>query len=150
ERHAAARDDAFFHRSAGGVQGVINAVLAFLHFDFRRAADLDHRNAARELRETLLQLLTIVVGGGVFDLLADLADAGFDVLLLAFAVDDGGVVLLHHALLGLAEHVERDVLKLDAQVFADDWAPGEDSDVFQHGFAAIAEARGLHRRDLEA
>ena len=31
-----------------------------------------------------------------------------------------------------------------------DLAAGEDRDVLQHGLAAIAEARRLHRRDLEA
>jgi hypothetical protein len=36
---------------------IINAILALLHLDLGGAADADHRNAARELRETLLQLL---------------------------------------------------------------------------------------------
>jgi hypothetical protein len=39
---------------------VINAILALLHLDLGRTADADHRNAARELGETLLQLLTVV------------------------------------------------------------------------------------------
>jgi len=50
------------------------------HLDLGRAADADDRNAARQLRETLLQLLTVVVRGGLLDLRLDLADAGFDVL----------------------------------------------------------------------
>jgi hypothetical protein len=49
-----------------------------------------------------------------------------------------------------AEHVERDVLELDAEVFGDHLAAGQDGDVFQHGLAAIAEARRLDGRDLEA
>ena len=43
-----------------------------------------------------------------------------------------------------------DVLELDAEVLADDLAAGEDGDVLQHGLAAIAEARRLDGRDLEA
>ena len=66
------------------------------------------------------------------------------------AVDDGGVVLGDGDLLGLAEHVEGDVLELDAEVFADQLAAGQDGDVFQHGLAAIAEARRLDRRDPQA
>ena len=54
-----------------------------------------------------------------------------------------------HAL-GLAQHVERDVLELDAEVLADHLAAGEDGDVLQHGLAAIAEARRLDGRDLQA
>ncbi len=88
KRRAAAGKDAFLDRRLGGVERVIDAVLLLLHFDFGRAADADHRNAAREFRQTLLQLLAVVVGGGLLDLLLDLADAGLDVVLLAGAVDD--------------------------------------------------------------
>ena len=77
-------------------------------------------------------------------------DAALDVGLLAGAVDDRGVLLLDHHLLGAAEHVERDVLELDAEILADRLAAGQDRDVLQHGLAAIAEARRLHGRDLEA
>ena len=52
--------------------------------------------------------------------------------------------------LGPAEHVERDVLQLDAEILGDHLAAGEDGDVFEHRLAAIAEARRLDRRDLEA
>ncbi len=91
--HAAAGDDAFFHRSAGGVQGVFDAGLLFLHLDFGGSADLDHGHAAGQLGHALLQLLAVVVGGGLFDLAADLLDAGFDGGFFAGAVDDGGVFL---------------------------------------------------------
>jgi hypothetical protein len=57
QRDAAARHDAFLDRGAGGVQRVVDAVLALLHLDFGRAADADHRNAAGQLGQTLLQLL---------------------------------------------------------------------------------------------
>ena len=44
----------------------------------------------------------------------------------------------------------RDFLELDAEIFADRLAAGQDGDVLQHGLAAIAEARRLHGCDLEA
>ena len=93
QRHAAAGDDAFLDRGAGRVERVIDAVLALLHLDLGGAADPDHRNAAGELGQPLLQLLLVVVGGGVLDLRLDLGDAGLDLRLLAGAVDDRGVVL---------------------------------------------------------
>ena len=92
----------------------------------------------------------VVVGGRLLDLRLDLLDAALDVGLLAGAVDDGRVVLVDRHLLGAAQHVERDVLELDAEVLADHLAAGEDGDVLQHGLAAIAEARRLDGRDLEA
>jgi len=79
----------------------------------------------------------------------DLANAGFDVLLLAGAVDDRALLLLDDDLLGAPEHRRRHVLELDAEVLRDQLAAGEDRDVLEHGLAAVAEARSLHRRDLE-
>jgi hypothetical protein len=74
-------------------------------------------HAADELREPLLELLAIVVGGRVLDLVADLVDAAVDVLLGARAVDDDGVVLVDHHPLGLAEVLEGHVLELEAELF---------------------------------
>src|SRR5581483_6381333 len=107
-------------------------------------------DAARELGQTLLQLLAIVVRGGLLDLRVDLSDARLDVCLLAGAVDDRGVLLVDDHLLGATEHREINVLELDAEVFRDRLAPGQNRDVLQHGLAAITEARRLDGSDLEA
>ncbi len=112
--------------------------------------DPDDGDAARELGEPLLQLLAVVVGGRLLDLRLDLIDARLDVLLLAGAVDDRGVVLGDRHALGAAEHVERHVLELDAEVLGDRLAAGQDGDVLEHGLAAVAEARRLDGRDLQA
>src|SRR5690606_17543648 len=148
--HATAGQDAFFNGGTGCVQRVVDAVLALLHLNFSRAADADHGNATSKLGETLLQLLAVVVGGGLLDLCLDLADASFDLVLLAGTIDDGGVFLLDDNLLGATEHFQRDVLKLDAKVFADRGATGQDGDVFEHGLAAVTEAGGFHGCHLEA
>jgi hypothetical protein len=124
---ATTRNDAFFDSGAGCVQGVVDAVLTLFHFDFGCAADLDHGNTASQLGKAFLQFLTVIVGRGVFDLLADLRHASFDVFLLAGAVDDGRVVLVDGNALGFAQHVHRDVFQLDAEVFGDDLAAGEDA-----------------------
>src|SRR6266487_1703566 len=147
---AAARHDAFFNRRAGRMHRVINAILALLHLDFGRAADADHRDAARELGQTLLKLLTVVVRGGFLDLRLDLGNARLDVGPLAGAADDGGVFLVDHHLLGAAEHLQGDVLELDAEIFRDRLTTGQNRDVLQHGLAAIAEARSLHGSNLQA
>ena len=107
QRDAAARQDAFLDRGAGRVHRVVDAILALLHLDLGGAADADHRDAAGELGQPLLQLLTVVVRGGLLDLRLDLRHARLDVGLLAGAVDDRGVLLVDHHLLGAAEHVDR-------------------------------------------
>jgi hypothetical protein len=68
ERHAAAGDDALFDGRAGRVERVLDAGLLLLHLDLGRGADLDHGHAAGELGEALLELLAVVVAGGVLDL----------------------------------------------------------------------------------
>src|SRR5690606_31756651 len=66
------------------------------------------------------------------------------------AIDNGGVLLLDRHSLRPAEHVEGDVFQLDAEVFRDHGSSRQDGDVFQHGLAAVAEARSLDGGDLEA
>src|SRR5690606_5260824 len=63
---------------------------------------------------------------------------------------DRGVVLVDGHALGFAEHGDGHVLQLDAEIFGDHLTLGQDRDVLQHRLAAIAEARRLDRRDLEA
>src|SRR4029450_11792864 len=109
-----------------------------------RPADPDHRTPAGELGQALLQLLAVVVRGGLLDLRLDLRDAGFDVLLLARALDDRGGLLVDHHLAGAAEHVDGDAFELHAELIGDQLTAGQDRDVFQHGLAAIAEAPRLY------
>ena len=131
------------------MHGVVDPVLALLDLDLGRAADPDHRHAAGELGQPLLQLLAVVVRGGLLDLRLDLRDPALDLVLRAGAVDDRRVLLLDHHPLGPAQHVQGDVLELDAQVLADHLALGQDRDVLEHRLAAVAEARRLDGRDLQ-
>src|SRR6185369_16115197 len=105
-----------------------------------RRADLDDGHAARELRQTLLEHLAIVVARGVLDLLADLVATTLDLGLLAAAVDDRGVVLVDLDPLGAAEVAHRDVLELEPELLRDDLTAREDRDVLEHLLAAITEA----------
>src|SRR5207247_861463 len=100
----------FLDRGAGRVERAIDAILALLDLDLGRTADLDHRNAAGELGQPLLQLLAVVVGRRVLDLLADRGDSRLDRLLGSGAVDDRRVILVDRDALGLAEPADRDVL----------------------------------------
>src|SRR5262249_19814821 len=111
-------------RGTGRMHRVVYEVLALFHLDLRGAADPDHRDAAGELCQPLLQLLAVIVGGRLLDLLPDLGGAALDIRLLAGTVDDRRVLLFDADLLGLAEHVERDVLELDAEVFTDHLTTG--------------------------
>ena len=150
QRHAAARNDAFLDCRACGMHSVFNASLLFLQLGFRCRAHFNHRNSAHQLRQPLLQFLAVVIGSGVFDLRAHLFHAAFDVRRLARAFDERGVVLINRNFLDAAQVLDLHVLKLDAEVFGQRLATGEDGDVFEHRFAAIAEARSLHGSAIAA
>jgi hypothetical protein len=104
----------------------------------------------RKLGKPLLELLAVVIRDSLFDLRLDLADAGFDVLFLAGAVDDRGVLLVDHDFAGAAEHVDRHAFEFHAEFIRDQLTAGQDRDVFQHRLAPIAEAGRLDRSDLQA
>src|SRR5215218_1621712 len=94
--HAAAGDDALLDGRLGGVHGVLDAGLFLLHLGLGRGTHLDHGDAADELGQALLELLAVVVGGGLLDLVADLLDAAGDGLVPLGVIrvgDDGGLVL---------------------------------------------------------
>src|SRR5213595_3708197 len=101
------------------MHGILNASFLFFHFRLSSRADLNHGHAADQLRETLLQLLTIVIGGRVFYLRPDGLDAPFDVGLLAAAFDERRVVLVDRDFLGPAEIRYLHTFELDAEILAD-------------------------------
>ena len=145
----AARHHAFLDRGAGGVEGILDAGLLLLHLHLGGCADIDHGHAADQLGQPLLQLLAIVVRGGILDLGADLLDPAGQFLLVAGAIDDGGVVLVDDHALGGAQVIDRDVLQLDAEILGDHLAAGEDGDILEHGLAAVTETRGLDRGHVQ-
>src|SRR5262249_35653707 len=67
QRDAAAGHDALLDRGAGGVMRVLDARLELLHLGLGRRSNSDDGDAAGELRQALLQLLPIVVRGGLLD-----------------------------------------------------------------------------------
>ena len=73
--------DALFDRGAGRVQRVLDPGLLLLHLGLGRGADVDHRHAAGELRQPLLELLLVVVATWSSRSRPDLVDAALDVVL---------------------------------------------------------------------
>ena len=122
QRDAAARHDALLEGRAGGLQRVLDAVLLLLHLRLGGRADLDDGDAARQLREALLELLAIEVGVGVLDLRLDLVDAALDGVGVTGAVDDRRRVLRDDDAAGAAELRELGVLELEAHLLGDDLA----------------------------
>ena len=147
--HTAAGQDALFDGGAGSVQGILHQRLALLHLGLGVGAHTDLGDPAGQLGQALLQLLLVVVRRGVLQLPADLVRARLDLLMLAFPLHDGGVVIGDDHPLGGAELFGRDLLQVHPQVLEDRLAAGQDRDVLHHGLAAVAVAGGLHRTNLQ-
>src|SRR5205823_1625019 len=81
--------------------------------------DVDHGHTAREFRQTLLELLAIVIARRLFDLTANLTHSTLNVVLFAFAFDNGGVFLVDGNALGFAQLIQLHVLELDPEIFRD-------------------------------
>ena len=90
-----------------------------------------------------MEFLLVVGRFGSGNLRLDLCNALVNSLFVACAINDGGVVFVDRNALGSTQHIDGRALKFDTLLLADDSATGEDSDVFEHLFAAVAEARCL-------
>src|SRR6516162_2669901 len=150
QRDAAARNNAFFHRRSRCVERVFDTGLLFLHFDFGRSSHFDDRNSAGELRETLLQLFTIVIRRRLLDLGADLGDAAFDRRFLPRTFNYSGVILVNDHSFGAAEIFDRNVFQLYAKFLGNHLTIRENSDVLEHRLAPISETGGFDRDNLQS
>ena len=149
-RASAAGDDTLFHCRAGSVQSILHAIFCLFHLSLGGCAYTDYRYAARELGQTLLELLSVEIGLGLFDLFLDLSDAGSKSFLVAEAVNDDCIFLLNLDALGAAELVNGGILELKAKVGADNCAACQDRDILKHCFPSVAIAGSLDSNYAES
>ncbi len=110
---------------------------------------MDHGDAAEETGKPLPQLIAIVIGRRLLDPAPDLAGAGGEGGGIAAAAADGGRVLVDDRARRLTEIPETGVLEAASGLGAHHLAAGEDREIREQGFLAIAEAGRLDRRRLE-
>src|SRR5439155_12824069 len=149
QRDPAAGHNPFFDGRAGRVQRIFDPCFLFLHLGLGGRPNVDDGDATGELGQPFLQLLAVVFGRGLFDLPANLIHAALDFGALAVALNERGVFPVHRDVLDPAEFFQSQALQLDAEVFADEFAAGQDGDVFAQGFAPITEARGFDGTHIE-
>ena len=142
--HATARNDAFFDGRAGRVQRVFDAGFLFLHLGFGRGADIDDGHATGELGQAFLQFFAVVIGGGFFDLAADLVDAALDLGRSCRRLRRWWCFPCRsRCVLARPRSSRPIVLELDAEVFGDELAAGEDGDVFAAWLCGDRRSQGL-------
>ena len=124
-------------------------MLGFLELNLGGGSGLDDCNAAGQLGQTFLQLLTVVVGVRVLDLGTDLSDPSGDLLGVSRALDDSGLVLGDDDLAGGTQQVGGHAVELEPDFLGHDLATGEDGDVGELSLATVTEARSLDSHGLE-
>ena len=140
----AAGNHAFFNGGTGGVQRVVHAVFFLFHFHFGGRTHFNHCHAAGQFGHALLQFFFVVVAGGYFDLFADFAHTCLNSGFVAVSVNNGGVFFGDFNAFGLTQVFQSCLFQSQAHFFGNHGAAGQDGDVLQHGFAAVAEARCFH------
>src|SRR5437588_12055430 len=80
------------HRGACSRKSIFNARLPVLEFDLGAGSHFDQGHAAGQLRQSLLELLTIVVAGRLLNLCPDLTNARLNSLLASLTFNDGRMI----------------------------------------------------------
>ena len=150
QSNTAAGDNAFFNRSTGCIQGIIDTVFFLFNFNFGSAADFQNSNTAGNFSQSFLQLFTVIIGGRFFNLFTNLSRAGSNQILLAVTVNDSRVIFGNFDSFRRTQHIQSNIFNLHAQLFGNNLSTGQNGNILQHGFAAIAETRSLNRTNLQA
>ena len=124
-------------------------MLLFFQFGLGGSTYFDDGNAAGEFRQALVELLAVVVAGGLINLNADLFDAALDVGAVALTANDGGVVFGGNNLFALTEVSNGGRFEFAAGFLGNHGRAGQDGDILQHGFAAVAETGGFDSQHVE-
>ena len=103
----------------GRIERILNAGLLLLQLGLGSGPDLNDGHPAGQLRQTLLELLAVVVGGRVIDLRAELVTATPRCRTSYPRPDDGRVVTIEHDARRSTQVLQRDVLELDLEILAD-------------------------------
>ena len=131
------------------MQSILYPGLLFFHFYFSSCTNFDDGNTADKRSKSFLQFFSVVVGGGLFDLVANLFYSALNIRGLTFSIDDDGIFLVNSDPLSVAHVFDVNIFQLHANVFSDDCSAGENADVIEHLFSAIAEAGCLDSTNVQ-
>ena len=142
-------NNAFLNGGSGGIQGILDAQLAVFELRFGGCSHLDHGNATSEFGNAFGELFAVVLRLGVVEFTANGGHTLCHCVSAFLASDDRGAFLADRDSAGAAEIGECDLLEGHRPVFADHCAAGEDGDVCQCSFAALAKRWSTHSSDLQ-
>ena len=131
------------------MHGVFDASFLFFHLGLGRCAYIYNCDTTDELGKPFLELLFVVIRGGLFGLGLDLLYPTGDRFRISCAFDDSGVLFIDVDLSCPAEVGKLYVLKLQTEIFGDDLSAREHCDVFEHRLSPVAESGCLNGAHLD-
>jgi len=145
-----AGNDSFIGSSSGGAEGILNAVLELSDFDFGRSTDLNDGNSTGESTNTLLELLSVVVTGGLLHLVSESLNTLGDFSRFSSSSHDNDIVLRDDDLLGRSHDGNIGIGEALSEVLRDELGTSGDSDILHGVTSVVTESRGLDAANLES
>ena len=131
------------------MQSIVDTVFLFFHFNFRRSTYIQYGNATGHLSQTFLQFFLVIVGSRIFNLSLDLSDTSLNSFLITCTVYDSSRIFVYRNLFSRTQHIHCSTFQLQAFFFGDHNTTCQDSNIFQHSFTTVTEARSLNSTDLQ-
>ena len=104
----------FLDCSTGCIQCILDTVFLLFHLNLGSRTYIEDSNTAGEFAETLLKFLLVIIRGRRSNLLSDKFHTLCNIILVACATYDSGVLLGDGNLLSLTEHLRSGILKSEA------------------------------------
>src|SRR6185503_12582660 len=144
QRHATTRHNTFGQRGLSCSNSVVHAELRFFNLDFTDATNFNNGDSTAECCSAFVVVFFVVFAGSRFGLRLNSFDAGLYIFAAACALDNGRFVFTDNHFTGRTNHAEVGSFKIVALFFSDNGRAGQNGEVVQNIFAAVAKAWGFY------
>ena len=145
----AASNNTFGNSSAGSVQSIFNAQFFIFQLNFGSSADFDNSYATGQFSQTFLQFFFIEIRSGFRNLCTDLSNTCSNSIFITQAINDSSQFFGYTNLTCAAKVCHACAVQFTANFFTDNGCTGQSSDILQHCFTTVAEARSFNSNSLE-
>ena len=131
------------------MQGIVDPVFLFFHFNFRSCSDIQDGNTTWQFCQTFFQFFFIIVGSRIFNQFLDLLDSLLNKFFFTGPFDNRRIFFVDAYFVCTTQHIDSQVFQFHSFVFRSDNTSGQDSDIFQHFFPAVTESRSFYCCNLQ-
>ena len=141
--------DTFLDSRTCSAERILDTVLLLFHLHFSSSTYIEYSHTARELAETFLEFLAVIIRCGGLDLLTDKVSTFLNGISSTGTVNYSSIILCHYDLLCLTQHIRCGVFKAEASFLRDYHTSCENCDILKHFLTTVTEAWSLDSCDLK-